>query len=49
MKPTKSGYKVWVRCDSTTGYMYQFKIYTGKADTGKISTGLGGKVVLNLS
>lgn len=49
MKPTKRGYKVWVRCDSTTGYVYQFEIYTGKADTGEISTGLGGKVVLNLS
>jgi len=29
--------------------MYQSEIYTGKAYTGEISTGLGGKVVLNLS
>ena len=40
---------MWARCDSSTGYVYQFEIYTGKADTGEISTGLGGTVVLNLS
>jgi len=48
-KPIKRGYKVWARCDSITGYVYQFEIYTWKAGTGKISTGLSGKVVLNLS
>jgi len=48
-KPTNRGYKVWVRCDSITGYVYQFEIYTGKTDTGEVSTGLGGKLVMNLS
>jgi hypothetical protein len=28
--------------------MYQFQIYTGKADSGNVSTDLGGKVVLHL-
>ena len=31
MKPTKRGYKVWVRCDAKVGYAFQFDIYTGKA------------------
>ncbi|CAG5054386.1 unnamed protein product [Parnassius apollo] len=29
-KPIKRGFKVWSRCDSLTGYLYQFEIYTGK-------------------
>lgn len=48
LKPIKRGYKVWVRSDSRTGYMYQFQIYTGKADSGNVSTDLGGKVVQHL-
>jgi len=38
-----------VRSDSTTGYVYQFDIYTGKDDTGQVAVGLGGKVVLGLT
>ena len=30
LKPTKRGYKIWVRSDSSTGYVYQFQVYTGK-------------------
>ena len=30
MKPTKRGYKVWVLAESSTGYVYNFEIYTGK-------------------
>ena len=30
LKPTKRGYKVWVRADSKSGYVYQFDIYTGR-------------------
>lgn len=48
-KPVKRGYKVWVRADSTTGYMYQFKIYTGKASDGATAVGLGSKVVRTLT
>lgn len=33
MKPIKRGFKVWCRADSTTGYLYQYEIYTGKTDT----------------
>lgn len=47
MKPIKRGYKMWVRADSTTGYVYQFYMYTGKTD--KTETGLGAKVVKTLS
>jgi len=34
LKPTKRGYKVWVRADSKSGYVYQFEIYTGKDESG---------------
>jgi hypothetical protein len=30
LKPTKRGYKIWVLSESNTGYVYKFKIYTGK-------------------
>ncbi|CAM4832794.1 unnamed protein product, partial [Rotaria magnacalcarata] len=30
LKPTKKGYKVWVLAESSTGYVYNFEIYTGK-------------------
>ena len=29
-KPTKRGFKVWVRAGSTNGYVSQFEFYTGK-------------------
>lgn len=29
-KPKKRGVKVFLRCDSKTGYMYQFEVYLGK-------------------
>lgn len=29
-KPKKRGFKMWIRCDSETGYIQQFEIYTGK-------------------
>jgi len=46
LKPVKRGYKVWARCDSTTGYVYQFDIYTGKAEDQQAGVGLGSRVVL---
>lgn len=46
-KPIKWGFKMWCRCESSTGYLYQFGLYTGK----KINTeiGLGESVVLCLT
>lgn len=46
-KPIKRGYKIWARCDSKTGYLYRFEVYTGKSE--KLpEEGLGASVVLNL-
>lgn len=47
-KPIKRGMKVWMRCDSTSGYCHQFNIYMGKDDPNK-GTELGQKVVKLLS
>jgi len=51
MKPVERGFKVWVRTDSETGYVYQFDLYKGKADCSESSpgTGLGSRVVLSLT
>lgn len=48
LKPIKRGYKVWCRCDSNTGYLYEFYIYTGKLEVGS-EVGLGFKVVKMLT
>ena len=48
MKPVKRRYKVWVCCDSLTGYIYEFEIYAGKNDSGQVSLGLGANVVVKL-
>ena len=50
MKPTKRGYKIWVRADAVNGYMCDFRVYTGK-DSGRPTSGLdlGGEVVRQLS
>ena len=47
LKPTKRGFKVWERADSVTGYMCDFEVYTGKADTPEKY--LGEKVVKKLT
>lgn len=46
-KPIKRGFKAWCRCDSKTGYLYQFDIYTGK-DQEANEEGLGYRVVMKL-
>ncbi|KAL0830006.1 hypothetical protein ABMA28_003464 [Loxostege sticticalis] len=46
-KPVKRGFKVWARCDSQTGYLFEFEIYTGKKEN-ESETGLGAAVVKNL-
>jgi len=49
MKPTKRGYKAWVRADAATGYMFQCEIYTGKTTDDSSETDLGGRVVTSLT
>ena len=47
-KPTKRGFKVWVRSNSKGGYVCQMEFYTGKQ--GKTTeVGLGGIVVTRLT
>lgn len=46
-KPIKWGFKVWQRCDSRTGYLFEFSLYTGKK--GRPEVGLGESVVLDLT
>ena len=46
-KPIKWGFKIWCRCASTTGYLYEFDIYTGK--NASQSEPLGESVVWQLS
>ena len=46
LKPTKRGYKVWVLAESTTGYVYNFEIYSGKDVERRLS--LGEHVVMSL-
>ena len=47
-KPTKRGFKVWVRADSSNGYVCQFQCYTGK-EGNTTEVGLGGNVVSTLN
>ena len=47
-KPTKRGFKVWVRADATNGYVAQFEFYTGKKGN-TVEHGLGGSVVTRLT
>ncbi|CAH2109332.1 unnamed protein product [Euphydryas editha] len=47
-KPVKRGFKIWARCDSQTGYLFEFEIYTGNKGN-EAETGLGESVVKDLS
>ena len=47
-KPVQWGFKLWCRCDSKTGYLFQFDLYTGKKSN-NIEHGLGEGVVLTLT
>lgn len=49
MKPVKRGYKVWIRADAKTGYVYQFELYTGKREDSSNGYGLGERVISNLT
>lgn len=46
-KPTKWGVKIWSLCESTTGYMSRFQVYTGR-DHGRMEHGLSHRVVTDL-
>lgn len=46
-KPIKWGFKMWCRCDSSTGYLFEFDLYTGRKTNAEV--GLGESVVLNLT
>ena len=49
LKPTKRGFKVWVRADAITGYFCDFDVYVGRpSDGGSTEVGLGERVVLQL-
>ena len=47
-KPTKWGMKAWVLADSTNGYVYNWKLYTGKETNNTVKKGLAHRVVLEL-
>lgn len=48
LKPTKRGIKMWMRCDSLSGYTYDFNIYKGK-EQGSFEGTLGERVVMTLA
>lgn len=47
LKPTKWGVKVWVMAESTTGYVTNFQVYTGREETQE--KGLAHHVVMDLA
>ncbi|GIY17191.1 hypothetical protein CEXT_586911 [Caerostris extrusa] len=48
-KPIKREYMFWARSDASSGFLYQFEVYTGKKDDGTILEELGYKVITNLT
>lgn len=48
LKPVKRGYKVWCIADAKTGFIFKFRVYTGKSDSVE-GESLGEKVVLDLT
>ena len=48
-KPMRRGIKVWILCDSKTGYMNQFEFYLGKRGTTVSKDGLYFDIVSNLT
>lgn len=47
-KPIQWGFKIWCRCDSKTGYLFEGDIYCGKKK-GSVEHGLGEAVVIQLT
>ena len=48
LKPVKRGFKIWVRANSTNGYICDFSVYTGKEED-SVERDLGPKVVKKLA
>jgi len=48
LKPVRRGIKLWLRCDSYTGYCYDVNVYSGKEEIQADST-LGERVVNKLT
>ena len=46
-KPIRWGFKIWYRCASETGYLYQFDLYLGKKESTEEI--LGPAVVLKMA
>lgn len=50
LKHIKRGIKIWERCDSITGYAYDFNIYSGKNESNYTDNRtLGERVVMKLA
>lgn len=49
LKPIKRGIKIWQRCDSLSGYVYDFNIYQGKESNDMAEKSLGEKVITKLT
>ena len=47
-KPTKWDMKAWVLADASNGYVYNWKLYTGKDTSSTSGKALGHQVVLEL-
>ena len=47
LKPVKRGIKIWMRCDSQTGYTYDMNVYAGKETIAQEGT-LGERVIRKL-
>ena len=47
-KPQKWGMKAWVLADGVNGYVWNWKLYTGKEDESHTTLGLAHRVVLDL-
>ena len=48
LKPTKWGIKVWVMAESSTGYVSNFQVYTGR-EGGSSEKGLAHRIVMDLA
>lgn len=47
LKPVRRGFKIWVKADSTNGYICDVSVYTGKEESAERE--LGPKVVKKLA
>ena len=45
-KPVRFGFKIWIMA-SKCGYIYGFKVYTGRGEVKNNELGLGANVIIN--